>query len=179
MPADTPRQRPRPPASAARPTRPMVHLYLPADLHHRLLAYEAQSGLTHADVVLDAIEAHHQTLLRPDQPEDLPPGALFARQGYRSRRIGDAEPATVTVGVRLRRAHLDQIDRLVSASTTTSRSAYIVAALRVHLVSKLAAFRDGAYPKEELSGSHGFRPGDFDRTVSSTPDSQTATPDTP
>lgn len=134
MPSDNPRQRRLRARAAPTPSRPMVHLYLPVDLHQQLLAHEAHTGLTHAEVVLDAVEAHHETLLRPDRPEDLPPGALFVRQGYRSRRgAGGDEVSTVTVGLRLQRAHLDQIDRLVSASTTTSRSAYIVAALHAHL----------------------------------------------
>lgn len=134
MPADNPRQR-RARSAAAAPSRPMVHLYLPVDLHQQLLAHEAREGLTHADVVLDAVEAHHETLLRPDQPEHLPPGALFVRHGYRPHRTTPAtnDPGTVTVGLRLQHSHLDEIDRLVSASTTTSRSAYIVAALHAHL----------------------------------------------
>lgn len=135
MPADIPRQRrPRTSATTAS-SRPMVHVYLPADLHQQLLAHEAATGLTHAEVVLDAVETHHETLLRPDQPEHLPPGTLFLRQGYRTRRSAQSSDAaaTVTVGLRLQRAHLGQIDRLVSASTTSSRSAYIVAALHAHL----------------------------------------------
>lgn len=135
MPADNPRQR-RPKArSAPTPDRPMVHLYLPVDLQQKLLDYEASKQLTHADVVLDAVQAEHETLLKPDQPEEPPPGGLFVRQGYRSRRPAKAadQAAVVTVGLRLQRVHLDAIDRLVSASTTTSRSAYIVAALRAHL----------------------------------------------
>lgn len=135
MPADNPRQR-RPRAkSAPAPDRPMVHLYLPVDLHEKLLAYEIREQLTHADVVLDAIQSQHETLLIPDQPEEPPPGGLFVRQGYRSRRPAESadKAAVVTVGLRLKRVHLDAIDGLVSASTTTSRSAYIVAALRAHL----------------------------------------------
>ena len=120
---------------AGRSTRPMVHVYLPAQLHQQLTVHEAQTGLSHAEVILDAIEEHHATLLTTGEgPAPLPEGALFARTGYRRpSRATEAPEPVVTIGVRFLPADLTQIDQLVSASTTTSRSAYIVAALRAHL----------------------------------------------
>lgn len=114
-----------------RPARHMVHIYLPQKVHQLLEEHEQRSGKTHAEVVLDAIECTHTTLLRPDQEPPLPAGTLFARSSY--GHIRRTEGPVVLVGVRLLEAHLAQIDELVSASTATSRSAYIVAALRAHL----------------------------------------------
>ena len=126
-------QRPRRPRTARprRTTRPMVHIYLPQKIHQHLEAYEQRTRKTHADVVLDAVEATYATLLVPGEEAPLPPGALFARTSAEHARRLDGN--LVLVGVRLLQSHLTQIDELVSASTATSRSAYIVAALRAHL----------------------------------------------
>jgi hypothetical protein len=43
----------------------MVHIYLPQKIHQQLEAYEQRTGKTHADVVLDAVEATYATLLVP------------------------------------------------------------------------------------------------------------------
>jgi len=131
MAAEGRRQR-RPPADRpGRPARHMVHIYLPQKVHQLLEAHEQQTGKTHAEVVLDAIESSHTTLLLPAHEQPLAPGALFSRSSYGHARRTDGD--LVLVGVRLLEAHLTQIDGLVSASTATSRSAYIVAALRAHL----------------------------------------------
>ncbi len=109
----------------------MVHIYLPQKIHQHLEAYEQRTRKTHADVVLDAVEATYATLLVPGEKPPLPPGSLFARTSAEHARRLDGD--LVLVGVRLLQSHLTQIDELVSASTATSRSAYIVAALRAHL----------------------------------------------
>jgi hypothetical protein len=126
-------RRPRRPRSdrPRRPPRQMVHIYLPQKIHQQLEDHERQTGKTHADVVLDAVEATYTTLLLPGAEPSVPPGALFARSSAEHGRRVDGE--LVLVGVRLLTGHLTQIDELVSASTATSRSAYIVAALRAHL----------------------------------------------
>lgn len=109
----------------------MVHIYLPHKIHQQLEAYEHRTVKSHAEVVLDAVEATYATLLLPGEKPPLPPGALFGRTSaeYARRLDGDL----VVVGVRFLASHLTQIDQLVSASTAASRSAYIVAALRAHL----------------------------------------------
>lgn len=126
-------QRPRRPRAARprRTTRPMIHIYLPQKIHQQLEAYEQRTGKSHAEVVLDAVEATYATLMLPGEATSLPPGALFDRTSaeYARRLDGDL----VAVGVRVQPSHLTQIDELVSASTAASRSAYIVAALRAHL----------------------------------------------
>lgn len=126
-------QRPRRPRAARprRTTRPMIHIYLPQKIHQQLEAYEQRTGKSHAEVVLDAVEATYATLMLPGETPSLPPGALFDRTSaeYARRLDGDL----VAVGVRVQPSHLTQIDELVSASTAASRSAYIVAALRAHL----------------------------------------------
>ena len=136
MPGERRRPRRSRAEAAGRGQRPMVHVYLPAQLHQQLTLHEDRTGLSHAEVILDAIEEHHATLLTtaegPTPP--LPEGALFARTGYRRPpRAAEATEPIITIGVRFLPADLTQIDQLVSASTTTSRSAYIVAALRAHL----------------------------------------------
>ena len=129
MPAEGRRQRRARPDR--RPARAMVHIYLPQKVHLLLESHEPRTGKTHAEVVLDAIESTHKTLLRPGQEQPLPPGALFSRTSYGHSRRAEGDP--VLIGVRLLKPHLAQVDELVSASTATSRSAYIVAALRAHL----------------------------------------------
>lgn len=43
----------------------MVHIYLPQKIHLQLEAYEHRTGKSHAEVVLDAVEATYATLLLP------------------------------------------------------------------------------------------------------------------
>ena len=50
----------------------MVHIYLPQKIHQQLEAYEQRTGKTHADVVLDAVEATYATLLVPGDEPPLP-----------------------------------------------------------------------------------------------------------
>ena len=109
----------------------MIHVYLPQKIHQQLEAYEHRTGKSHAEVVLDAVEATYATLMLPGETPSLPPGALFDRTSAEYARRLDGE--LVAVGVRVQPSHLTQIDQLVSASTAASRSAYIVAALRAHL----------------------------------------------
>lgn len=51
----------------------MVHIYLPQKIHQQLEAFEQRTGKTHADVVLDAVEATYATLLVPGKEPPLPP----------------------------------------------------------------------------------------------------------
>ena len=107
----------------------MIHVYVPAELHRRLEQFQADRGWSNAELVLGAIERTHDALVIPTYAEREGNG-LFSRS-YRPR----VAPSTniVPVGVRLLQSDIDQIDELVSASTTSSRSAYIVAALQALL----------------------------------------------
>ena len=74
---------------------------------------------------------------------------LFSRS-YRPRVSPTAN--IVPVGVRLLQSDIDQIDQLVSASTTSSRSAYIVAALQALLEAHI--------PQEETRDQRSRDPSD-------------------
>jgi hypothetical protein len=108
----------------------MVQIYLPVELRDHIRQVQAEEELSNAELILTAIEATHQTLqVRPDPR----PGGLFSRD-YRPRK--QPTERVVQVGVRLLCTDIDQIDGLVSASHTDSRSAYIVAALKAYLAQR-------------------------------------------
>lgn len=117
-------------AAAEARSRRMIQIYLPVELRDQVREVQAQDELSNAEVILTAIEATHEHLqLRPDPR----PGGLFSRD-YRPRK--QAVERVVQVGVRLLGTDIDQIDSLVSASHTASRSAYIVAALKAYVAQR-------------------------------------------
>lgn len=109
--------------------RRMIQVYVPPNLRTRMLQVQRENKMSTAELVLGAIEETHRTLIVPETPGRIA-GPLFSRS-YRPRKAVNAD--AVQVGVRLLRRDIDQIDRLVSGSSTASRSAYIVAALRAFL----------------------------------------------
>ena len=117
-------------AAAEARSRRMIQIYLPVELRDQVREVQAQDELSNAEVILTAIEATHEHLqLRPGPR----PGGLFSRD-YRPRK--QAVERVVQVGVRLLGTDIDQIDSLVSASHTASRSAYIVAALKAYVAQR-------------------------------------------
>ena len=117
-------------AAAEARSRRMIQIYLPVELRDQVREVQTQDELSNAEVILTAIEATHEHLqLRPDPR----PGGLFSRD-YRPRK--HAVERVVQVGVRLLGTDIDQIDSLVSASHTASRSAYIVAALKAYVAQR-------------------------------------------
>ena len=123
-------------AEAGNRSRRMIQIYLPVDLRDQVRRVQDEDELSNAEMILTAIEAtHHDLLLQADRG----PRALFSRD-YRPRK--QASDQVVQVGVRLLSGDIDQIDALVSASQTDSRSAYIVAALKAYVAQRQRTRKD-------------------------------------
>ena len=114
----------------------MIQIYLPVELRNQVRRVQDEDDLSNAEMILTAIEATHQDLLMRPEPR---PGALFSRD-YRPRK--QAGEQVVQVGVRLLSDDIEQIDSLVSASHTDSRSAYIVAALKAYVAQRQRPRKD-------------------------------------
>jgi hypothetical protein len=110
----------------------MIQIYVPKDLRVHMSEIQQEEGLSNAELILGAIEATHETLVVAARAERSGTG-LFSRS-YRPRKPANEDQ--IQVGVRLLDSDIAQIDRLVSAAHTGSRSAYVVAALKAFLARR-------------------------------------------
>lgn len=115
----------------------MIQIYVPKDLRVHMSEIQQEEGLSNAELILGAIEETHETLVVAGRAERSGNG-LFSRS-YRPRKPANEDQTQV--GVRLLHSDIAQIDSLVSAAHSDSRSAYIVAALK--------AFLAGRFPQED------------------------------
>jgi hypothetical protein len=99
-----------------------------ADLANRLRKASRESGDTHTEIVLAALDATHETLTFGLQE---PSSSLFAGRGApRPQRHTGPQ---VQIALRPRRDDLAVIDQLVERLNAPNRSALIAAALERHL----------------------------------------------
>jgi hypothetical protein len=110
----------------------MIQIYVPKDLRVQMTETQQEKGLSNAELILGAIEETHESLVVSGHAERAGTG-LFSRS-YRPRKPANED--LIQVGVRLLESDIAQIDRLVSAAHTDSRSAYIVAALKAFLARR-------------------------------------------
>jgi hypothetical protein len=111
----------------------MIQIYVPKDLRVQMTQVQQEEGWSNADLVLRAVEETQDRLPATTHPPRVGAG-LFSRS-YRPRKPLSED--AIQVGVRLTGSDIAQIDRLVSAAHTPSRSAYIVAALNSFVSSRL------------------------------------------
>ncbi len=114
----------------------VVIVYLPVSLRDRLRQRAADRETTYTTAVLEAIDATHDRLdsLLATQRTGPRPGSLFSGVGGGRVRPRNAEPH-VQVSLRLARADLEVIDRLIAEHQAPNRSAMVATVLVAHLES--------------------------------------------
>lgn len=112
----------------------MIQIYVPKDLRVQMTETQQEEGLSNAELILGAIEETHENLVVSGRAERAGTGTGLFSRSYRPRKPANED--LIQVGVRLLDSDIAQIDRLVSAAHTDSRSAYIVAALKAFLARR-------------------------------------------
>ena len=128
----------------------MVHVYLHPRARSEIVARQP-SGVTNAELILEAISARHETVLAhfAAGPPATAATGLFDTSTYqrhkRSRRpVGSVRPEQY--GARLHHSHIDTIEQLVSGLPHLSRSAFIAACLELHVLGTINPYSDSDTP---------------------------------
>lgn len=108
-------------------------VYLPLDLHRRVLTTAKDHGLTHGRIVLDAIAAHHKDLPRlvqEDRAGEIVPGDLWD-EVVPQREVASGPKKALNFQVTNQQAAV--IDELIESCDALDRTHLVTVALNAHL----------------------------------------------